>query len=94
VLEDVVFQTAPWGSKPEMVKINWFEVHVPLLPLIRGNIKVRRLRLTDPEFLLEINKSGKSNMEFDVSEKPKPESDKEKDALEKLPIIAIKKSSN
>lgn len=33
-------------------------------------------------------------MEFDVSEKPKPESDKEKDALEKLPIIAFKKSSN
>ena len=43
LVEDVGFQNAPWGSRPEMARIRRIEVQVALLPLIRGTIEIRRL---------------------------------------------------
>ena len=70
VLSDITFQNANWGSRKEMVKINRFEVKVALLPLIKGNINVKRFILQDPDILIETNKNGKTNLEFKKSEKP------------------------
>jgi len=41
VVNDVRFQNAPWGSRPEMAKIRQFEIQVALLPLIsaRGDFQ-------------------------------------------------------
>jgi uncharacterized protein involved in outer membrane biogenesis len=91
-VEDVGFQNAPWGSRPEMAKIKRFEVQVALVPLIFGDIEVKRLVLVEPDILIETDRSGKSNLEFEtrkkaVPEKPKEEAPKKKEM--KLPALVV-----
>ncbi len=62
VVEDVRFENASWGSRPELAMIKRFELQVALLPLIRGDIDVRRLILVEPDILLETDKSGRWNI--------------------------------
>jgi uncharacterized protein involved in outer membrane biogenesis len=69
VVEDVSFQNSPWGSRPEMARIGRFEVQVAILPLIRGRIEVKRFVLVEPDILVETDRSGKSNLEFETPKK-------------------------
>ncbi len=62
VVEDVHFENASWGSRPELVRMRRFELQVAILPLIRGDIDVRRLVLVEPDILLETDKSGRWNI--------------------------------
>ncbi len=71
IVEGVSFQNASWGSRPELARMKRFEIQVDLLPLISGNLKIRRLVLIEPDILIETNQSGKSNLRFNVSKKPK-----------------------
>ena len=71
-VNDVAFQNAPWGSQPQMAQLKKLQVKVAILPLIRGDIDVNRLILVEPVFLLEVNKSGKSNLDFEVPQKAEP----------------------
>jgi uncharacterized protein involved in outer membrane biogenesis len=91
-VENVAFQNAPWGSRPEMAKIKRFEVQVALLPLIFGNVEVKRLILVEPDILIETEKSGKSNLEFQtqkkaVSQKPKEQVPPKKEMT--LPALVV-----
>jgi uncharacterized protein involved in outer membrane biogenesis len=70
-VERVSFQNAPWGSRPEMVRVKTLEIQVSLLPLILGEIEFKRLILIEPEIWIETDPSGKSNLEFKPAEKPK-----------------------
>ena len=72
VVNDVTFQNASWGTRPQMAQVKRLEVQIALLPILRGEIHVNRLTVLNPEFLIEIDKSGKSNLEFDVPQKPEP----------------------
>jgi uncharacterized protein involved in outer membrane biogenesis len=67
IVEDVGLQNAPWGSRPELAKIKRLQIRVALLPLIIGTVEVRRLILIEPDLLIESNKSGKSNLEFETA---------------------------
>jgi uncharacterized protein involved in outer membrane biogenesis len=82
VVEDVNFQNAPWGSRSELAKIRRLEVQVAVLPLISGIIEVKRLILVEPDILIETNRSGKSNLEFETEEKLAPAEPKEEAASE------------
>lgn len=64
IVEDVKFSNASWGSKPEMMSLQKFELKVALLPLITGDIQVNQIILIDPEILLETNKEGTGNWAF------------------------------
>jgi uncharacterized protein involved in outer membrane biogenesis len=66
VIEDVSFQNVSWGSRPEMAKIRRLELKLAVLPLFRRIILFKRLILIDPEFLIETNGAGKSNLEFET----------------------------
>ena len=77
VVNDVTFQNSSWGSRPQMAQVERLEVQIALLPIFRGNIYVSRLTLVNPELLIEIDKTGKSNLAFDVPEKPEPKIDKD-----------------
>ena len=92
VLEDVSFQNAPWGSRPDLAKIRRFEIQVALLPLITGNIEVNRLILIEPDILIETDKAGNSNVEFENTKKvPALETEEGTPAKEiKLPSLAFK----
>jgi len=70
----VTFANAPWGTRPEMIKLDSFAAEVALMPLIFGNVEVKRLVLSGLDVLLETDKTGKGNWVF-----AKPESSKAKD---------------
>ncbi len=63
-VEDVSFANAPGGSRPEMVKLRSLEAEVELLPLITGDVRVRRLILVAPDILLETDAQGRGNWMF------------------------------
>jgi uncharacterized protein involved in outer membrane biogenesis len=65
-VNNVSFQNAPWSSHQEMIHAKQIEVQLALIPLIRGNINVKRLALINPDLIIEVNKSGKTNLEFDL----------------------------
>lgn len=84
-IENVSFQNAAWGSQPDLAKLERLEIQVELIPLIRGEIQVKRLTLLKPDILIEIDKSGKSNLAFDLPEKKESTAEIE-ESEEKLPL--------
>ena len=64
VVDQVSLSNAKWGTKPQMISAKRVEVRIELLPLISGEIKLDRLVLVEPEMLIEINKDGRSNLDF------------------------------
>ena len=81
VIENISFQNAPWGSRPEMAKVKRFELEVALLPLISRNIQINRFRLVEPDILLENSKDGISNLTFGKKNKVKPAEMKKDDKV-------------
>jgi uncharacterized protein involved in outer membrane biogenesis len=64
-VEDVRFQNASFGSRPEMITAQRLEASVALLPLLlRNELDIRRVVLIAPDILLETDKSGRGNWEF------------------------------
>jgi len=90
IVEDVTFSNAKWGSKPEMMSLNKFEVEVSLLPLLSGNIQVNKVILLEPEILLETDKKGMGNWVFTTENKEKKSSGDDDDSTE-VPGIIINK---
>ncbi len=63
-VEDVRFANAAWGSRADMISIRRFELEVALLPLLSGDIQVKRLVLIEPDILLETDEEGRGNWEM------------------------------
>ena len=78
VVNDVTFQNASWGTRPQMAQVKRVEVQIALFPILRGDIHVSRLTVVNPELLIEIDKSGKSNLEFDIPQEPEPKTVEDK----------------
>ncbi|MFC1868385.1 AsmA family protein [Thermodesulfobacteriota bacterium] len=93
VLTEIAFQNASWGSRPEMVKLKRFEVRIALLPLISGNIEIKRFVLIEPDILIERDKSGRSNLTFERSQKGEHGRDSNEKPTEgmTLPALAFNK---
>jgi uncharacterized protein involved in outer membrane biogenesis len=64
-VENVSFENAPWGSRPNMANVKRLEVQVALLPLLRRDIQIKRLILVEPNILIETNKEGNTNLSFE-----------------------------
>jgi uncharacterized protein involved in outer membrane biogenesis len=90
-VEDAHLENVSWGSRPELVKINRLELQVALLPLIRGDIDVRRFILVEPDILLERDKSGRWNMGFKREEGGADAEVKEEEEAKEweLPLFAL-----
>jgi hypothetical protein len=90
VVKDVSLANAPWGSRPEMLKLGQFEVEVALLPLIFRQIQITRLILVQPDILLETDAKGTGNWVFGApAAAPSPKQPTgEKTAL---PPVAVQK---
>jgi len=65
--EDVSFQNAPWGSRPDMLHAKRIEIEIALVPLLRGKVEIRGLKLIEPDLLLEQNAQGTGNWTFETS---------------------------
>jgi uncharacterized protein involved in outer membrane biogenesis len=90
-VNDVTFANAPWGSRPHMAQVKRFEAQVELLPLVFGNINVKRIVLNDADILLETDAQGRGNWEFvaraaQEATQPKPEQPSERGAIT-LPAV-------
>jgi len=74
VVEDVSFQNAAWGSKPNLARVKRLEVQIAIWPLISGNFDFVHVVLIEPDVIMEFDSAGTSNFSFD------PSSEEEKDA--------------
>jgi len=77
-VNEVAFQNAPRGSQPQMAQIKYLQVKVALLPLLRGDVTLKRLILVEPKFMLEVNKSGQTNLDFEAPKEAKPQNSEDK----------------
>jgi hypothetical protein len=92
VVEDVSFANAPWGSRPEMVKVRRFEVEVALFPLIFRDVRVKRLILVQPDILLETDAKGIGNWSLrGAAAPPAPPTTKPGATKPGLAAIAVEK---
>jgi uncharacterized protein involved in outer membrane biogenesis len=82
--DNVTFENAEWGSRPEMLKLGHVEAEVALFPMLGGNIEIKRLILKDLDLLAETDSGGHGNWEFG-EKKPSDESHGDGDG--KLPVI-------
>jgi len=79
----LTLSNAAWGSRPEMLRLGHAEAQLALLPLLLGEIRVRRIDLHDVDVILETDASGKGNWSFDVPSGARGRADME------LPSIRI-----
>lgn len=61
VVERAAFANAPWGSRPDMIRVEKLEVEIALLPALFGEIHIDRLILVKPDIVLETNAGGVGN---------------------------------
>ncbi len=87
--EDVTFGNAPWGSRPEMVKLKRFELESALIPLLSGEVEVKRLVLVEPDILIETDAEGRSNLDFagGAGAQTAPTDDKSAQVLDRVRAI-------
>ena len=88
-VEDVGFQNAPWGSRPELAHVKRVDVQVAILPLFRKIVEIKRLILIEPDILVETDSSGRSNFEFKTPEKLKPEEPEQEAPAEDEGIFSV-----
>jgi uncharacterized protein involved in outer membrane biogenesis len=67
IVEDITVANAPWGSKPTMLSVKRIEAHASLLPLLTGKVDISKIGVETADALLEVNKQGVGNWEFDTT---------------------------
>jgi len=72
-IEKATFSNASWGTEPEMVSLDKFEVRLALYPLLQRHIQVTKVLLHSPHILVETNKKGTGNWVFDIEATTEPE---------------------
>jgi uncharacterized protein involved in outer membrane biogenesis len=63
-VSNVAFENAEWGSRPELMKVDEFEAHIDLLPLLSSQVKVDKLVIIGADILIESDKDGVFNFQF------------------------------
>jgi uncharacterized protein involved in outer membrane biogenesis len=68
VVTDVTFANAPWGSQPQMIKVEQFQAQVQLLPLLFEDVELKKITLVGVDVLLETDRTGKGNWHFPAAD--------------------------
>ena len=63
-VEGVSYRNTAWGSRSDMLRVRRAEIRIALLPLLTGNVVIRRLVLVEPDVLLEIDAKGNRNWDL------------------------------
>jgi len=88
-IQDVHFANADWGSRPEMISFQRFELEVALVPLFSGDIQIKRLVVVAPDILLETDAEGRGNWEMPGAAKDGAAKDETASGEMVLPSIDI-----
>ena len=62
---DVVFGNRPGAPQQDMVKLKSLNLKLKLAPLLSGRFEIVALELVEPAIVLEVDKDGKPNWQFD-----------------------------
>ena len=68
VVTDVTFANAPWGSQPQMIKVEQLQAQVQLLPLLFEDVELKKITLVGVDVLLETDRTGKGNWHFPAAD--------------------------
>lgn len=60
-IKNVTIKNAKWGKRPEMLTAETLVAEVDLLPLLRGEMAVPRLRMIGVDIVVETHANGKTN---------------------------------
>lgn len=63
-MSKVTFENASWSPRDEMLKVGQLQLDIQLWPLLKKTIQIKRLILENLYLSIEVNKDGKSNLEF------------------------------
>lgn len=63
-VQDVTLANTGWGSQPQMMTIGRLRVRLKLLPLFRGDVEFKDIRLVETRLLLETDTTGQANWHF------------------------------
>ena len=64
VMGDVSLANAPWGTRPEMIRLRRAEAQVALWPLLKGKLRIKKIVLISPDILLETDAKGRGKWLF------------------------------
>jgi uncharacterized protein involved in outer membrane biogenesis/cellulose biosynthesis protein BcsQ len=70
VIEDITLSNAAWSKQPLMASAKRLEVEIRLLPLLFGDVKIRRIILSGVQINLERAADGQDNWTFASSAEP------------------------
>jgi uncharacterized protein involved in outer membrane biogenesis len=65
---DVTLANAPWGNQPQMAHIGQLRLRLRILPLLKREVDITRVRLIDTDLQLETGASGQANWQFSHKE--------------------------
>ena len=66
-VEGVTFANASWGTRKEMASLKRLAAEVELLPLLSGDIRIKRVVLEGLDLLLETDAKGRANWEISAA---------------------------
>ncbi len=66
-VRDVGFANAPWGSRPDMVRLRRFSVEVELMSLLEDALRIKQVRISGLDLLFETDAEGRGNWLFDAT---------------------------
>lgn len=92
VIEDITLSNANWSEQPLMASARRLEVEIRLLPLLFGDVKIRRIILTGAQINLERAADGKDNWTFAANAKPAPADAESASGLPEIHQIRIEDS--
>ncbi|MEE8333539.1 MAG: AsmA family protein, partial [Alphaproteobacteria bacterium] len=71
----VRFANASWGSRPNMATIESFRAEIELLPVLTGDLRIKRVVLVGADILLETRPDGRGNWMMGASGAGTPTTD-------------------
>jgi len=87
VVEKASLSNADWGTKPNMVSLDKFELQVALMPLLKNVLQIDKLILLSPDIYLETNAEGTANWAL-VEQESKQEDDERHDGGD-VPLLFL-----
>jgi uncharacterized protein involved in outer membrane biogenesis len=67
-VEKVSFANAPWGTRAEMGTADLLEAQIELMPLLAGEIRIKKIVIRGLNLLLETNAVGKTNWQMEAAQ--------------------------
>jgi uncharacterized protein involved in outer membrane biogenesis len=64
---DIAFSNRPGAAQKEMIKLKGLDLKLKLGPLLSGRFEIVALELVEPQIVLEVDKDGKANWQFDTA---------------------------